>query len=109
MMDAMENPWHGVVTAEGTSTQPDSMASGIVTVRQSPFQFTGSNWGALNETGVTWSRTREGIVEVRSQNGNWHPLAVGSWVLQYGPGDYGVLSDGAMERFFPFLWQKLKR
>lgn len=71
-------------------------------------QFTGGNWDMVNVTGAIWSRTREGIVEVRSQNGSWFSLSVGSWVIQYGPGDYGILSDGAMERFFPLLRQRLR-
>jgi len=37
---------------------------------------------------------------ITAANGTRHPLPPGYWVIDYGPGDYGVMSPGARERHF---------
>lgn len=39
-------------------------------------------------------------LRVRARNGLWMDVPPGHWVVRYGPGDAGVMSDGAYQRWF---------
>jgi len=40
-------------------------------------------------------------LRVRAANGLVFDVPAGWWVIRYGPGDAGVMSDGAFRRWFP--------
>lgn len=42
---------------------------------------------------------RGGRLSILARNGKVLPVHPGDWVVRYGPGDVGVMSDGAYRRY----------
>lgn len=72
------------------------IVSNIVTAEDAE-RFDGSNIDRISEVAGACLVKEYWI---KTPSGGRHLLPSGYWVVRYGPGDIGVLSDGAWQRWF---------